>query len=110
MAPTRTAPSAAILAASTFVTLHPSVACVQSSVDPELASRGLHGYIASRAERVPAAFHYGAGFYASVWPLISRPIAGFQIGLPSTWILPDNSDNTTEPLCPPGTLPRDSWP
>ncbi len=110
MAPTRTAPSAAILAASTFVTLHPSVACVQSSVDPELASRGLHGYIASRAERVPAEFHYGAGFYASVWPLISRPIAGFQIGLPSTWILPDNSDNTTEPLCPPGTLPRDSWP
>ena len=110
MAPTRTAPSAAILAASTFVTLHPSVACVQSSVDPELASRGLHGYIASRAERVPAEFHYGAGFYASVWPLIPRPIAGFQIGLPSTWILPDNSDNTTEPLCPPGTLPRDSWP
>lgn len=84
--------------------------CAHAPNDAELASRGLHGYIASRAERVPAEFHYGAGFYASVWPLISRPIAGFQIGLPSTWILPDNSDNTTEPLCPPGTLPRDSWP
>ena len=84
--------------------------CAHAPNDAELASRGLHGYIASRAERVPAEFHYGAGFYASVWPLIARPIAGFQIGLPSTWILPDNSDNTTEPLCPPGTLPRDSWP
>jgi len=78
--------------------------------DAELTSRGLHGYIASRAERVPSEFHYGAGFYATVWPLIAQPIANFQIGLPSTWILPDNSDNTTEPLCPPGTLPRDSWP
>ena len=80
------------------------------SVASELQSNGLHGYIASHAESVPAEFHYGAGFYATVWPLIARPIAGFQIGLPSTWILPDNSDNKTEPLCPPGTLPRDSWP
>jgi hypothetical protein len=87
-----------------------TVTCGAPRDDAELSGRGLHGYIASRAERVSAEFHYGAGFYASVWPLISRPIAGFQIGLPSTWILPDNSDNTTEPLCPPGTLPRDSWP
>lgn len=64
----------------------------------ELTSNGLHGYIASHTESVPAEFHYGAGFYATVWPLIARPIAGFQIGLPSTWILPDNSDNKTEPL------------
>ena len=110
MDPTRAAHSAVNIAAIALATLAGPELRAQPPVDAELASRGLHGYIASRAERVPAEFHYGAGFYASVWPLIPRPIAGFQIGLPSTWILPDNSDNTTEPLCPPGTLPRDSWP
>ncbi len=110
MEPTRATHSAVNIAAIALATLAGPELRAQPPVDAELASRGLHGYIASRAERVPAEFHYGAGFYASVWPLIPRPIAGFQIGLPSTWILPDNSDNTTEPLCPPGTLPRDSWP
>ena len=79
-------------------------------VVPQLTNRGLHGYIASHAEGTPAEFRYGAGFYAPVWSLVARPIAGFQIGLPSTWIMPDNSDNRTEPLCPVGTMPRDSWP
>ena len=101
---------AATLVAALVPGISSTFACAQSSGDAELRGRGLHGYIASHAERVPAEFHYGAGFYATVWPLIARPIAGFQIGLPSTWILPDNSDNKTEPLCPPGTLPRDSWP
>jgi hypothetical protein len=77
---------------------------------PRLAHRGLHGYISSRAGETPPEFRYGAGFYASVWSLIDRPIGGFQIGLPSTWIIPDNSDNKTEPLCPPGTVARDHWP
>ena len=106
----RATATASLLAALLSASNASSNTCAHVPNDAELASRGLHGYIASRAERVPAEFHYGAGFYASVWPLIARPIAGFQIGLPSTWILPDNSDNTTEPLCPPGTLPRDSWP
>ncbi len=75
-----------------------------------LAYPGLHGYISSRASAAPEEFHYGAGFYASVWPLIERPLRGFQIGLPSTWITPDNSDNRTEPLCPEGTIARDNWP
>jgi hypothetical protein len=114
MSPSHAATSAFTLAASLSASLAAclaaSPAVAQSRGDAELASRGLHGYIASHAESVPAEFHYGAGFYASIWPLIARPIAGFQIGLPSTWILPDNSDNKTEPLCPPGTLPRDSWP
>ena len=102
------------LAATTTVafaaTIATTNACADRPADAEYTSNGLHGYIASRAESVPSEFHYGAGFYATVWPLIAQPIANFQIGLPSTWILPDNSDNKTEPLCPPGTLPRDSWP
>ena len=76
----------------------------------EKAFRGLHGYIGSHAGASPETHRYGAGFHASVWSLIDRPIRNFQIGLPSTWITPDNSDNRTEPLCPPGTIARDNWP
>ena len=46
------------------------------------------------------------GFYSAVWPLVDVPVAGFQIGLPGTWILPDNSDDTDTPLAPKGTLAR----
>ena len=58
-------------------------------------SRGLHGYIGYSASRPPdrATYSAGMGFYSAVWPLIAEPIADFQIGLPSAWITPDNSDN-----------------
>jgi hypothetical protein len=74
--------------------------------------RGLHGYIGYSASRPEARAEYGAGmgFYAAVWPLIDKPIAHFQIGLPSAWITPDNSDNKDTPLAPIGTLARDNWP
>ena len=73
-------------------------------------SDGLHGYIGFDAERPPAksAYSAGMGFYSAVWPLIDRPLANFQIGLASTWITPDNSDNKDQPLAPEGTLAR-SW-
>jgi hypothetical protein len=48
------------------------------------------------------------GFYAAVWPLVNQPLADFQIGLPSSWIQPDNSDNKDKPLAPEGTLAR-TW-
>jgi len=74
--------------------------------------RGLHGYIGYSASRPSnrAEYSAGMGFYAAVWPLIDRPIAHFQIGLPSAWITPDNSDNKDTPLAPVGTLARDNWP
>ena len=76
-----------------------------------LQSRGLHGYIGYSATRPPAQSDYsaGMGFYAAVWPLIDQPLASFQIGLPSAWITPDNSDNKDTPLAPVGTLAR-KWP
>jgi hypothetical protein len=79
---------------------------------PTRHSSGLHGYISFTATRPPAGegYGYGVGFYSAVWPLVDRPIADFQIGLPSTWIIPDNSDNKTEPLAPKGTYARDNWP
>ena len=71
-------------------------------------SNGLHGYIGYSATRPPdhSEFSAGMGFYSAVWPLIDQPLANFQIGLPGTWITPDNSDNKTQPLAPEGTLAR----
>lgn len=73
-------------------------------------SGGLHGYIGFSASRPPARseFSAGMGFYSAVWPLIDQPLANFQIGLASTWITPDNSDNQDLPLAPEGTLAR-TW-
>ncbi len=76
-----------------------------------LHSDGLHGYIGFGHEKLPPgpAYTAGMGFYAAVWPLVDRPLANFQIGLPSAWITPDNSDNKDQPLAPEGTLAR-KWP
>jgi hypothetical protein len=71
---------------------------------------GLHGYIGFGIEKLPpnTAYSAGMGFYAAVWPLTPEPLANFQIGLPSSWIMPDNSDNKDTPLAPEGTLAR-TW-
>ena len=71
-------------------------------------SQGLHGYIGFGHEKLPAEGSYsaGMGFYAAVWQLVDQPLADFQIGLPSSWIQPDNSDNKHRPLAPEGTLAR----
>jgi hypothetical protein len=73
-------------------------------------SDGLHGYIGFSHEPLPphSAYSAGMGFYAAVWPLTDQPLANFQIGLPSSWILPDNSDDQDHPLAPEGTLAR-TW-
>ncbi|MCP4747747.1 MAG: hypothetical protein GY874_16660 [Desulfobacteraceae bacterium] len=71
---------------------------------------GLHGYIGYSTANPPDGYDMGMGFYAAVWPLISKPLANFQIGLPGVWIIPNNRDNTNTPLCPKGTFARDNWP
>jgi hypothetical protein len=75
-------------------------------------SRGLHGYISYNADRPSdrSTYSYGMGFYSAVWPLITQPIARFQIGLAGAWVTPDNSDNKDKPLAPVGTHARDNWP
>ena len=75
-------------------------------------SRGLHGYISFGSSQPSDRNQYsaGMGFYSAVWPLIEKPIANFQIGLASTWIMPNNSDNKDKPLAPVGTYARDNWP
>lgn len=75
---------------------------------PQLAG-GLHTYIVAYPSQAPPEFGWGVSFYTRVWPLLETPVAGLQIGLPSTWIIPENS-TFMEPLCPPGTVARDNWP
>lgn len=72
---------------------------------------GLHGYISYGTQHPPdkTAYSAGVGFYSAVWALVDKPLAGFQIGLPGCWILPDNSDDKDRPLAPRGTLAR-TWP
>ncbi len=72
-------------------------------------SGGLKGYISMSLGQVPTGYGYGVSFYVAAWPLLEKPLAGFQIGLPSTWITPDNRD-FEKALCPPGTFARDHWP
>ena len=70
---------------------------------------GLHGYISMEVSPPPRSYGFGVSFYSAVWPLLAKPLNSFQIGLPSTWIIPDNR-NYEQPLCPHGTLARDHWP
>lgn len=77
--------------------------------DIKEGSDGLHGYISFNSTKPPAGFGAGISFYSAVWPLVDKPLANFQIGLPSTWIIPENS-GVDFPLCPKGTLARDNWP
>jgi len=76
---------------------------------PRLESNGLWGYISANVPAPPAEYGYGVSLYSAAWPLLQHPVAGFQIGLASTWILPDNR-SVTEPLVPHGTVARDSMP
>lgn len=84
------------------------LATLQDSA-PTLRGSGLHGYINASIEKPPADSGYGVSLYSAAWPLLEQPVAGFQIGLASTWILPDNR-TFPEPLVPKGTVARDSMP
>ncbi len=73
-------------------------------------NNGLGGYIPAFAKEIPDNYLFGTSHYSPVWSLIERPIDNFQIGLPGTWLSPNNDDNEQTPLCPKGTFGRDKWP
>ena len=75
-------------------------------LEPELMGQGFHGYIGYDVEP-DTAFGMGVSFYTAAWPLIDKPLHRLQIGLPGTWIIPNNQDNKTLALCPPGTAIRE---
>lgn len=99
------------LAVPTFATPQADQSEVKTAVGQVIPhSEGLHGYISFEHEPLPESGDYsaGMGFYSAVWPLVDQPLANFQIGLPSAWIQPNNSDNRDQPLAPEGTLAR-TW-
>jgi hypothetical protein len=69
-------------------------------------ANGFHGYLGAsvsppkRADGTDSKeYGFGVSFYFTVWALLQSPLKGFQVGLPSTWIQPENKDVTVE-LCP----------
>jgi len=91
--------------------LRPAIIFLLLILGPRLpaASQGLSGYISCVLSQSPQGYGAGMSFYSTVWTLIEKPLYRFQIGLAGTWIIPDNSDNATTPLCPIGTTAR-KWP
>ncbi len=82
---------------------------MSSQTPPKFSPHEMHGYISAQFEKPSPEYGYGVSLYSAAWPLLEKPLAGFQIGLASTWLLPDNS-KVTEPLVPVGTVARDSMP
>jgi len=74
---------------------------------PELQqqSGGFWGYITMANSPAPSCYGYGVSFYSSTWALLEKPLAGFQMGLPATWITPENA-TFAQALCPTGTVAR----
>ena len=72
-------------------------------------AQGLHGYISSSSVPPPNRYGLGVGFYTAVWQLTPSPLRVFQVGMPGTWLTPENKDDTTATaLCPVGTYAADS--
>jgi hypothetical protein len=100
-----------LLSTLTLLATVPAAAAQSATpAPPQQRGGGLHGYIGFSASAAPdrAEYGYGMGFHSAVWTLVEEPIAHFQIGLASGWILPDNSDNEDRPLAPEGSLAR-TW-
>ncbi len=58
---------------------------------------------------VPETFSSGFGWYSTLWALTATQVDNFQLGLSSTWIVPNNetaSASTAQKLCETGT---DAW-
>lgn len=68
------------------------------------------GYYVSApiASPIPSSNKSGFGWYTSLFPIISSPVQGFQLGLSSTWIEPDVTSRTpgvAQQLCGEGSDP-----
>lgn len=71
----------------------------------EIGGDGLDGYIDVWYNTDPTHQH-GTSFYSAVFPLVNTPLDNYQIGLPSTWVIPNN-DKFKKALCPKGTAAHD---
>jgi hypothetical protein len=79
-------------------------------VDITRIQDGLHGFLEAYFKKESGSlskeYGFGVSFYVTVWALLEEPLKLFQVGLPSTWIKPEN-DDVKVLLCPIGTVARD---
>ena len=69
------------------------------------------GFYVTANLQSPVSEKYGSGFgwYSTLWSLTATQVDNFQLGLSSTWIVPENSQvsaSTAQKLCETGT---DAW-
>lgn len=67
-------------------------------------------YISQQLTPSPKEFSFGASWYVGVFPLITNPLENFQVGLPSTWVMPDNIDVSIADFCPGTSKAQELWP
>lgn len=68
---------------------------------PSFTQSSMHGYMSTYfTASTPTNYSYGFSFYTAIWSLLDKPLSGFQVGLPGTWMIPDNRD-FFQPLLPP---------
>ncbi len=73
------------------------------------SENGLIGHMEMRIDRSGRTGDgYGVGFYVSIFPMMTTPLQNFQVGLPSTWLNPEN-DSFGKLLCPPETYAGKNW-
>jgi hypothetical protein len=73
------------------------------------SNKGLGGYIEYGYNSAPLGYGAGMSFYTAVWPLSESSLKSLQVGLASSWIVPDNIGVTTA-LAPPGSFARENMP
>ena len=72
-------------------------------------------YFSTTDVSTPAGYDKGFSWYSQAWPLLSQRVDNLQIGLSSTWINPDNVNQTAKvqkAFCAGSTIEsfrRDSW-
>jgi hypothetical protein len=70
---------------------------------------GLYSYISMNPAESPGEYTAGVSYYTTIWPMLERPLNGFQLGLPATWIHPDNR-TYAQALLPPDNAIRQYYP
>src|SRR5688572_30600211 len=86
------------------------IGCIASTIQAqEYSADGLTGHLTASVGAPKEGHTFGISFYNSVFPLNPLRSAGTQLGW-GTWVLPDNPEELTSPLCPADTYAGEHWP
>jgi hypothetical protein len=71
----------------------------------EFIPSAFFGHLAFYPETISPDHGYGQSHYVAIWPMLERPLDRLQVGLPGTWMVPDNR-GYTHALLPPDNAIR----